>query len=105
MKRNDCDNFPDTVIIGLCIEMSNVILNALYKYRLFLLLSASGDKSQGPFWELQYAFQTVFTPTLAPQKSRPDGGGQRGINVATFPSLHCWCGPNGEIMFLPDNFR
>ena len=36
--RNDCDDFPDTVIIGLRIEMSVVILNALYKYRLLLLL-------------------------------------------------------------------
>ena len=30
--------FPDTVIIGLGIEMSIVVLNALYKYRLLLLL-------------------------------------------------------------------
>ena len=36
--RNDCDDFPDTVIIGLRIEMSVVILNALYKYRLLSLL-------------------------------------------------------------------
>ena len=38
VEANDCDDFPDTVIIGLRIEMSVVIFNALYKYRLLLLL-------------------------------------------------------------------
>ena len=37
MKRNDCGNFPDIVIIGLRIEMS-VILNALNKNLLIIII-------------------------------------------------------------------
>ena len=40
MKQNDCDNFPDTVIIGLRIEMS-VILNALNKNLLIIIIIIS----------------------------------------------------------------
>ena len=44
VKRNDCDDFPDTVIIiGLRIEMSVLILNALYKNRISLLFYFIGQ--------------------------------------------------------------
>ena len=37
VKRNHCDNFPDTVIIGLRIEMS-VILDAFDKNLLIIII-------------------------------------------------------------------
>ena len=47
VEANDCGDFPDTVIIGLRIEMSVVILNALYKYRLLLLFIINSHKLFG----------------------------------------------------------
>ena len=58
LKRNDCDDFPDTVKIGLRIKMSKVISNALYKYCLLLLSSLLSENACFHHCQLQI-IQTI----------------------------------------------